>query len=362
MRIVHLAAFGFLFVVLSGCAASAPVRTLETFGNTCYDRSMEPQTAIVDTHVHLRPFGGPAVPFNEAIGYFRRAGVLFVNIFGIGQMLPVHSPCTYYLDCPGTPVLPTLKNDFVNAANVMGERPEGIHVTLSMTFPDLMRPGTILPNMEILDREFPGVFRFMGELNMVKQAQFDNAHEAVPKEKIAEWAGFMKVLRERDIPIAIHSDLGNDADPTEYLHLMEEILRLYPDNDIVWMHMGFSKELTLMDTSEHIDIMERLLDAYPKLMLDVSWRVLWDNYFVDPLRRVQYVDFIDRYADRILPGSDFVASADKTYEIYQEELAVTSRILSEVGDEAFRNIALGQNYFRLLNLDYEAPTICSRKD
>ena len=29
-----------------------------------------------------------------------------------------------------------------------------------------------------------------------------------------------------------------------------------------------------------------------------------------------------------------------------------------LSDDAFRKIALGENYFRLLNLDYQAPEIC----
>ncbi|MYD87844.1 MAG: hypothetical protein F4Y14_17705, partial [Acidobacteria bacterium] len=96
--------------------------TLDSFRTPdppCYDRSARPHTAVVDTHVHFRPFGGPAVPFEEILGYFEATGVLFANVYGIGQMLPASSSCTYYLDCPGTPVTPTLKNDFVNAANVV---------------------------------------------------------------------------------------------------------------------------------------------------------------------------------------------------------------------------------------------------
>ena len=30
------------------------------------------------------------------------------------------------------------------------------------------------------------------------------------------------------------------------LPLMEEVLRLYPENVIVWVHMGLSRELTAM--------------------------------------------------------------------------------------------------------------------
>lgn len=324
----------------------------------CYDRSRNPQTAVVDTHVHFRPFGGPAVSFEDMISFLDRSGVRFVNVYGIGQMLPVGSPCTYYLDCPGVPVLPTLKNDFVNAGNFVSDPPKNVHLTLSMTFPDLARPGTVLARMELLDREFPGVFGWMGEVNLVKQALFANVHRAVPLEAIAGWTPFMERLRERNIPIAIHSDLGNDEEPTQYLPWMEETLKLYPQNVIVWMHLGLSRELTRIDPDVHIGVLRSFLDRYPLLMVDISWRVIHDNVFSRPELRAAYLPFMEEYSDRILPGSDFLASADKSFETYSEELRLTSDILKDLSDEAFRNIALGANYFRILNLDYTAPEVC----
>ena len=326
---------------------------------SCYDRSRNPQTAVVDTHVHFRPFGGPAISFEKIVAFLERSGVRFATVYGIGQMLPVGSPCTYYLDCPGVPVLPTVKNDFANAAEFVSRRPENVHLTLSMTFPDLGRPGTVLAGMDLFDREFPGVFRWMGEVNVVKQALFPNGHRPVPLEVIPDWEPFMSVLRERNIPIAIHSDLGNDGQHTQYLPWMEEVLRLYPDNPIVWMHLGLSRELTRIDPDLHIGVLRRLLDRYPALMVDISWRVIDDNVFSRPALRTAYLPFMEEYSARILPGSDFLASADKSFETYSEELRVTSDILADLSDEAFRNIALGENYFRLLKLDYRAPEICN---
>ncbi len=52
---------------------------------------------------------------------------------------------------------------------------------------------------------------------------------------------------------------------------------------------------------------------------------------------------------------DFVAAGNKSLEQYWKELEITSRVNRVLSDEAFRNIALGENYFRLLNLDYTAP-------
>ena len=344
-------------------AIGAPSRlTLDAFRTPdapCYDRSLQPQTAVVDTHVHFRPFGGPAVPFEEILGYFEATGVLFANVYGIGQMLPASSSCTYYLDCPGTPVTPTLKNDFVNAANVATKTPEGLHLTLAMTFPDLADPDSVLAGMELIDAEYPGMFRWMGEVNLVKQALFGNGHEPVPTATIAEWDGFMRVLRERGIPLAIHSDLGSDDEPTRYLPLMEEVLRRYPDNAIVWVHMGLSRELTAMDPARHVALMTSMLDRHSNLMLDIAWRVIDDAYFSTPEGREAYVPFLNAYPERILPGTDFLASRDKDLDVYREELEVTSRIHRYLNDDAFRSIALGENYFRLLGLEYTAPPVCS---
>ena len=198
----------------------------------------------------------------------------------------------------------------------------------------------------------------MGEVNLVKQALFGNGQAPVPPTTLPKWAPFMEALRDRSIPLAIHADLGHDEEPTRYLPLMEDVLRLYPDNTIVWVHMGLSRELVEIDAARHVRIVKSLLDRYPKLLVDIAWRVLDDVYFLDPANRALYVSFLNEYSDRILPGTDFLASRDKHIDVYRTELQVTSRILRDLNDTAFRNIALGQNYFRLLDLDYTAPPVC----
>lgn len=339
----------------------ATARTLDMFRlgyNGCYDRAVMGKTYVVDTHNHFRPFGGPAKFMTDVNRYMRDAGILFGNIYGIGQSLPTDSACEYYLDCVGTPARPSLKNDFANAQSYLDEDPEGTVLTLSMTFPDLARHETVVRNMDIMDDEFPGMFKWMGEVNLVKQALFGNHHSATPLDVIADWAPFMQRLRERNIPIAIHSDLGSDDNPEKYLPLMDRVLDLYPDNKIVWVHMGLSKELTTLNVDRHIVIMKRRLDEHPSLMLDISWRVIADNYFDTPERKAKYVAFFEAYSDRILTGTDFVASYTKNFNIYRNEVLVTGEILSALSDEAFRQIALGESYFRFLDIEYFAPQIC----
>ena len=122
--------------------------------------------------------------------------------------------------------------------------------------------------------------------------------------------------------------------------------------------MGLSAQLTSFNAEQHIAIVKSLLDDNPNLMIDISWRVIYDNYFKELESRELYVNFLNKYSGRVLPGTDFVALHTKSFQTYREEMEVTSRINLWLDDEAFRNIALGENYFRLLKLDYSAPQIC----
>ena len=371
MRALHfLTVFLFLSSLSRVTESSQNLGSYESLNSTCYDRAVRPYTAVVDTHLHFRPFGGLALEFDEVVDYLKRSGVLFANIYGIGQRLPATSSCTYYLNCLGTPVKPSFRNDIVNAENFLKWiwmltrdkfKDSNIHLVLSMTFPDLSDPSQVLSGIRFLDREYStGLFHWMGEVNLVKQALFNNGRSPVSKSQIRNWAAFMSILHERKMPLAIHSDLGNDNDPTQYISWMEEVLHLYPNNKIIWMHAGLSREQLQMNVDRHIQVMSSFLDRFPNLMLDFSWRILDDYYFSDPTKQAKYVQFINKYSDRILPGTDFVASRDKNFDTYRTELEITSRIYQYVNDEAFRNIALGQNYFQLLGLDFQAPHICQK--
>ena len=342
----------------------APDHTLANFrpGETpeyCFDRATQPYTAVVDTHFHPKPFGGPAMDAQHLWETFDRLGVRFVNYFGIGQVLELEANCAYYLDCPGVAAVPSIKNDFVNGLEKAAYDPESLHITLSMTFIDLAHAERAAEMIVLYDDEFPGMFTWSGELNVMKQALLGNQAEPASLSSINEWAEFMSIFRQRDIPVTLHADLGNDEEPTKFLYLMDHVLASYPDNKIVWAHMGLSKELTTMDAREHVRLMSQRLDQYPNLYLDISWDVIYNAYhrWGDI-----FIAFFNEYSTRILPGSDFVAAASKTWEMYAHELEITSRALRFLDDDAFRNIALGQNYFDLMNLPYEAPKLCQTSD
>jgi hypothetical protein len=329
----------------------------------CYDRTRQPHTAVTDLHFHSQPFGGPSIAYEQQMDYLHRTDVRFVLLYGIGQQLPYDSSCTYYLDCIGTPARPGIKNDFENAANYVEHPQAGIHVALSASFPDLSYPEGIVAGIHLLDEEYPGLFRWMGELNLHKEALRGNGHVPASIDDIARWKDFMAILEQRGIPLALHADLGNDDNPTEHFYLMQEVLRRYPNNKVIWMHMGLSLELVGMDPRQHIALMSRQLDENRNLFLDISWTVLAEAYFDTREKRSLYVAFLNAYPARILAGTDFVASGNKTFETYWNEASITGEILADLDDDAFRAIALGQNYFDLapgLAERFEAPRICRK--
>ena len=349
-----------LVTALTGCNSTG--RQLSDYHKNsafCHDRHRGSQLAAVDTHIHFKPFGGQAIPFAQVTDYLKRADIQFANVYGIGQTFAPDSGCVRFSQCPDSPITPTQASDLQNAEDLLANPPQGIVLTLSMTFMDLAKPQSTLSQMQALDARYPNLFKWAGEVNLVKQALYSHGHQATPIEAIERWAPFMTWLRKRNIPLAIHADLGNDEQPLRYKHLMEAVLDRYPDNHIVWMHMGLSKEQLRLPVQQHLAVMEQFLTRFPKLMLDVSWRLLADYYFADYEARQQYVAFFNRHARRILPGSDFVASKGLSYKHYRNSHKATGEVFRHLDDNAFRAIALGQNYLDLLGVsEYRAPPIC----
>jgi len=329
----------------------------------CYNRTKN-NNAIVDTHLHLQPFGGKSIPFIEMLNILHNSGILFIEGEGIGQKIFTNKKCDHYLNCPKSIIKPSIENDILNAENLKTAISKNykyikdIKINLSMTFPDLSKPETIVKKMKFLEKKYPNFFGWMGEVNLVKQSLFNNKFYHVPINIIKKWKPFMSRLIKKNMPLSLHCDLGNDNDNFKYLPLILEILNLYPKNKIVWMHLGLSRELKLIDSKTHVELLDNLLKKYHNLYFDISWSILYDQKFFDKKERDYYINLLNKWPKRFLPGTDFIGSINKTSIDYKNSLKKTSNILKYVNNNAFRCIALGQNYFDLLGLDYKAPKIC----
>lgn len=316
---------------------------------------------IVDAHHHFRPYGGPAKDYQQLLHDIQKAGVLFVNGYGIGQTLPTDSQCHYPANCPNTPITPSLTNDIANANNQIKWPSEQLVVNLSMSFFNLNQPQNIKKQIRELRQRYPKKFNWAGEVNLVKQALFSHGHQIPSKQTIKNWQPFMDLLASENIPIAIHSDIGNDSQATQYLPLFDDVLARFPDNKIVWLHMGISKEQLKLPIKKHIAILHQRLAKHNNLYIDLSWRILQENYFNSTKNRQLYVDLIHQFPDRFITGSDIVATKSTQYKHYKGTIAKNSALFPLLNDSAYRLIVLGENYFKLAQMAYVAPMVCRTK-
>lgn len=135
-------------------------------------------------------------------------------------------------------------------------------------------------------------------------------------------AAVAAMAKARDIPIHIHSD----ADPVRLFFELE------PELTVIWAHAGLS---------EPADVVGEMLDAYPRLYADTSYRerdILSGRGALDPAWR----QVIERHADRLMVGSDtWVNSQWADYEgliaLNRHWLSLLPRATAE--QIAFRNAA-----------------------
>ena len=66
-------------------AASRTLAQFSPANSQCFDRTTQSHHFVVDAHHHFKPFWGQAVAFDKLVDWAAKSGVLFVNIYGIGQ-------------------------------------------------------------------------------------------------------------------------------------------------------------------------------------------------------------------------------------------------------------------------------------
>lgn len=183
---------------------------------------------------------------------------------------------------------------------------------------------------------FPGVFSGIGEFTVHKEIVSDKigadsiksiAGEQTPPdvidggklslyspalERVLNFAG------ETGLIAVLHSDLypakvsydGKQAEvlPADpYLAGMKHLCAATPNTTLIWAHTGLGR--FVKPPSDHLDKVAEILEACPNWSVDISWDLV-QAYIVSPEAGMpsseQWQDFIRRYADRVLWGSDHV--------------------------------------------------------
>ncbi len=111
-----------------------------------------------------------------------------------------------------------------------------------------------------------------------------------------------KLAAERDLPVAIHSNIGSVwlREPV-YLHEVESALKRHPRTRFIWCHAGISRRIEVPTLTEEL---RRLLSTYSNLWVDLSWVVFEDYVAPDGKPDPDWVALVKAFPDRFMIGSD----------------------------------------------------------
>lgn len=141
----------------------------------------------------------------------------------------------------------------------------------------------------------------------------------------ADSEAMMKVYRvaaDHDLPVLLHSNITSKREHKPlYLEELEKAVKDNPDVDFIWAHAGTSKEIHRHQGKLDFlhETVERLLEEYDNLYIDLSWTVL-EPYLLDEdgKPRDKWVDLVEKYPDRFTIGSDVVGKFKSQPKIMQD--------------------------------------------
>ena len=120
--------------------------------------------------------------------------------------------------------MPNPSNDRANAEDYKkyqnnANQSSEIHLILSATFPNLQVPGQIMTNLNNLRSDFPGAFKWAGEINVIKHALVGNGffkEDTSPRltKKFIEDGNLDPFFRDMEAngwPVTLHMDIGESS-------------------------------------------------------------------------------------------------------------------------------------------------------
>lgn len=238
---------------------------------------------------------------------------------------------------------------------------------------------------------FPGVFSGIGEFTVHKEIVSRKiagdaikmiTRAGVPPDvsengKVTLYSpaltDIFNVAAETGLVAMIHSDI-HEVDVTfdgkvlktsvepYYVSGMKHLCRASPDAKVIWAHTGLGR--FVKPALNHLDIVGDILDECPNWSVDISWDLVQQR-IVNPEPGMplmtDWVNFITRYQDRVLWGSDTVMYSSNKSEgekitkgepisvvKYNEVIDIVNPLLNALDPDVAKKIRL-TNYIRLFD-------------
>ncbi len=160
----------------------------------------------------------------------------------------------------------------------------------------------------------PGLWQGIGEVFTRHDDLTALTYGDTPRANNEALARVFHLAAEYDLPVLLHSNITSKRERNPlYLQEIEEPLRNHPHVRSIWAHAGTSMEIHRHQ--EKLDFLigtlERMLEEYPNLYIDLSWTVL-RPYLLDADGKPdeRWLQLVSSYPARFMLGSDVVGRFD----------------------------------------------------
>jgi len=171
---------------------------------------------------------------------------------------------------------------------------------------------------------FPGVFSGIGEFTIHKEFVSAKVAGGVTSlldpalDRLIDFAG------EVGLVVLIHSDIdtpfAKEGSAPAYFDQMKALLKRHPKATIIWAHSGMGR--IIRPVKDHGAVIEQILKdpGFNHVYLDISWDEVAKYFVATPASTKIAAEFINRYPDRFLFGTDEVAPAnqEKYLKVYNQ--------------------------------------------
>jgi predicted TIM-barrel fold metal-dependent hydrolase len=167
-------------------------------------------------------------------------------------------------------------------------------------------------------KTFPGVFTGIGEFSIHKE--FVSAKVAGEVASLTNPAldRILDLAGEAGLVVIFHNDMdvpfSKEGSAPAYLDQTKALFKRHPAATIIWAHTGMGR--VVRPVKDHGAAIESILKdpALKNVYFDISWDEVAKYLVATPESAKLTADFINRYPDRFLFGTDEVAP--KTQEAY----------------------------------------------
>ena len=187
-----------------------------------------------------------------------------------------------------------------------------------------------LRDVKRLYAQYPDVWSGIGEILLRHDDLTAFTYGEVARANHRALWPIYQFAADHDLPVLVHQNITSvsKSDHPVYLYEFEEALRDFPRTRFILAHCGISRRLNVPFYHQMI---ERLLDQYPTLVVDYSWIIFDVIICPNGKPEREWLELTEKYSDRICLGSDLVTKFERLgpelqrYDVFLDELSEEAR-------------------------------------